>query len=55
MNNFFNLFKTLNHNAQRVIIIQLYDASGRHNPNPNLRLKVNNNGTAIWKTFPKLY
>lgn len=40
---------------ENILIIQLYDASGRHNPNPNLRIKVNNNGTAIWKTFPKLY
>ncbi|MDM1063295.1 hypothetical protein HXZ62_12120 [Empedobacter falsenii] len=40
---------------ENILIIQLYDASGRDNPNPNLRIKVNNNGTAIWKTFPKLY
>lgn len=40
---------------KNILIIQLYDASGRDNPNPNLRIKVNNNGTAIWKTFPKLY
>lgn len=38
---------------ENILIIQLYDASGRDNP--NLRIKVNNNGTAIWKTFPKLY
>ncbi len=40
---------------ENILIIQLYDASGSDNSNPNLRIKVNNNGTAIWKTFPKLY
>ncbi|MDH1883750.1 hypothetical protein [Empedobacter sp. GD03797] len=40
---------------ENILIIQLYDASGRDTLNPNLRIKVNNNGTAIWKTFPKLY